>query len=146
LALRLFQIASTEGEPKNSVSVISSARNPKSQANLLALCMDEIATMPEWLEYDVCSWTRMSERALWRHYVATADSLHKGIEILEQAGLSTGLFNCKTIRMPSAGPPEDIDVSIEFDLPIRQLFTPLLQARQRKEAICNFVPLPSRVF
>jgi hypothetical protein len=61
LALRLFQIASTESVEKNSVSVISSARHPKSQENLAALCMDEIAIMPEWLEYDICSWTRMSD-------------------------------------------------------------------------------------
>ena len=57
LALRLFQIAATEGDPRNKVAVILSARHLKSQSNLMAPSMSEIALMPEWLEYDVCSWS-----------------------------------------------------------------------------------------
>jgi hypothetical protein len=146
LALRLFQIAATEGDPRNKVAVISSARHPKSQSNLTALRMDEIATMPEWLEYDVCSWTRMSERRQWRHYIATADSLYKAIEILERSGFSIGRLGCRTSRMSGAGLPEDGDVSMEYDFPIRQVFPAFLQARQRKEPMDEFSPLPLHIF
>jgi hypothetical protein len=99
LALRFFQIASTEGEQSNKLSVISSARHAKSQENLIGLRMAEIATMPEWLEYDVCSWTRMTERPQWRHYVATNESLAVAIEILQQVEFSNGGFNCSSSRM-----------------------------------------------
>jgi hypothetical protein len=48
--------------------------------------------------------------------------------------------------MSTAETPEDLDVSIEHHLPIRQLLPSLLQARLEQEVICNFAPLPMRVF
>jgi hypothetical protein len=146
LASRLFQIAATEGDTRNSVTVISSARHPKSQSNLMSLRMDEIAVMPEWLEYDVCSWTRMSERTQWRHYIATADSVYKAIEILERSGFSTGRLDCTASRVSDAGFAADTAVAVAYDLPIRQLFPSFLLARQRREAMATFTPLPSRLF
>ena len=146
LALRFFQIASTEGEQNNKVSVISSARHAKSQENLMALHMTEIVAMPDWLDYDVCSWTRMTERAQWRHYVATNGSLTKAIEILQQVEFSNGGFKCSSSRMSSSGAAEELDLSIEYVLPIRQVFPALLQAHQQNETKSALSPLPARAF
>ena len=143
LAIRLFQILTTEGR-EEPVTVISSARHPKSIANLLALRMAEIVNMPKWLEYDTCSWTRMSERDSWRHFIATADSMHKAIEILDKVEFSRGVFECMSERKRQDGSAERLDISIQYDLLIREIFPAIRAARDSNALKCNFMPLPTR--
>lgn len=141
LAIRLFQIVSTEGR-KDTVSVISSARHPKSIENLLVIGMVEIAEMPEWLAYDTCSWTRMSERAEWRHFIATNEAVHKMIDLLDNIEFARGKFECKSERRRKDSSTENLDIEIQFDLPLRELFPFLIAARDDGGLICNFAPLP----
>lgn len=107
--------------------------------------MTELAAMPGWLEYDIRSWTQMLNRAEWRHYIATTSSLTAAIDVLEKTGFSDGKYNCESSGKASDGTPKKLDVSIEYDLPIRDVFPALLQARQRGDIQCNFTSLPARV-
>jgi len=141
LAVRLFQIASTEGGD-HPISVISSARHPKSIANLQALQMAEIAEMPAWLEYDTCSWTRQSERTNWRHFLATPASMRTALAILEQVDFYRGGYLCVGERRGPDGSSESSEVAISFALAIRWLLPAALSASKRGELTCNFLPLP----
>jgi len=143
LAIRLFQIVSTEGRD-NAVSVISSARHPRSIANLQALRIAEMANMPKWLEYDTCSWTRMSERASWRHFIATEETMHRAIVILDEVAFSSGVFECASERKRQDNVIERLDVSIQYDLLLCRIFPAAQAARDNNQLKRSFAPLPDR--
>jgi hypothetical protein len=144
LALRFTQLLVTEDE-KLSISVISSARHKKSIANLEELGMVEIKSMTEWLEYDIHSWTPMKERSSWRHFIASQASVEKSIEILDSVGFSVGQFNCTSERRLNDGATEQINISIEYDLPVQAIFAAMIQARNANAIECNFVSLPTHL-
>lgn len=143
LALRIVQIVSTEN---SDLSVISSARHSSSQANLRALHLDEIAEMPAWLDYDICSWTQRTQRHEWRHFIAPDMSIDRAIEILAVCGFSEQGFSCQSTRRLPDGRSETIDVFIEYDMALSgAIFIALIEARMQNAPMCRFVPLPRAI-
>lgn len=142
LALRLFQIVSTEDQIRTRISVISSARHPRSKGNLVALGLTEIGPMPRWMDYDTYSWMPPHERNDWRHYVADCTCIDRALGILQQTGFEAGRLDCQSDRKRADDSTERIDVSMRYDLPIGALFAPLVQVRARNEVVCDLAPLP----
>lgn len=143
LALRLFQIVSTEDQTKRSISVMSSARSQRSKNNLVAFGMTEIAAMPRWMDYDTYSWVPLKQRNEWCHYIADCACLDKAIDILSQAKFAEGRLECQSDRTREDKSSERVDVSISYDLQIGALFPSLVQARNRKEFVCGLTSLPA---
>lgn len=143
LALRLIQLLVTEGQDQ-SISVISSARHPKSIENLIALGMVQMNDMPEWLEYNTCSWTRMTERSQWQHFVANSTSIEKAIEILQNSNFLSGYFDAYFERNQEGSNARQ-DISIEYDLNFRKIFPSVLKAHEKNKIKCNFTSIPSNL-
>lgn len=143
LALRIVQVVATE---KSNLSVISSARHASSKANLMALKFEEIAEMPAWLQYDVCSWTQRTQRQEWRHFIAPDASIDRAIEILTACGFSEQGFACQSTRRLPDSEVETVSVFVEYDMALSgAIFLALVEARSRNTAMCRFVPLPPAV-
>jgi hypothetical protein len=139
LALRIVQIIATEEGP---VTLISSAKSPTSIENLLALGMQEITPMPEWFKYDTCSWTQMSDRPKWKHFVADARTVDTALWILHQIGFSSGNYVCQTMRKQPDGSIEERPINLIFELQFRTLFPEILAAHRQRAFQTVFVPLP----
>jgi hypothetical protein len=145
LAIRLFQIVTTEDHTKRQVSVISSAKHPRSKENLVALGLSEIASMPRWMDYDTYSWMPPQERNDWRHFIASGTSVGKALEILQQVDFEHGRFQCRGVRKGRDDAGEQLGLTIVYQLPIAALFRPLLAAHERNETICTLSALPDAV-
>jgi hypothetical protein len=139
LALRITQIIATEQGP---VSLISSAKSPTSIENLFALGMQEISPMPDWFEYDTCSWTGMVDRQKWKHFAADARTVDAAVTILDRIGFSGGRYVCQTTRKQPDDSIEERSIQLIFDLHFRTLFPFILAAHQKRAFQTVFVPLP----
>jgi len=142
LAVRLFQIAATEDQSARPVSIISSARHKRSKENLVCAGMSEIAAMPHWMDYDTYSWAQPSYHAEWSHYIADCRCIERAIIVLQQVGFEAGTHRCECIRRKGDGTDECINVDLTYQIPIRALFRPLLDAQSRGETICALSALP----
>lgn len=139
LALRITQIIATEQGP---LTLISSAKSPTSSQNLIALGMQEISPMPPWFEYDTCSWTVMSDRPKWKHFVADARTVHAAVTILDRIGFSSGKYVCQATQKRPDDSIVERSIQLIFELEFRTLFPGILAAHRKSMFDQVFYPLP----
>src|SRR5437764_9549585 len=98
--------------------------------------------MPAWFEYDTCSWTGMSDRAKWKHFVADHNTVHQAVTILERIGFSTGKYVCQATRKRPDNSIEERSIQLVFELELRGLFSDIRAAHEQRAFERVFIPLP----
>ncbi|MBR0969546.1 MULTISPECIES: hypothetical protein [Bradyrhizobium] len=143
LSLRIIQVAGTEEGP---LTLISSAKSLASIGNLGSAGLELINPLPNWFEYDTCSWIGMADRPAWKHFAATAMTVGKALSILTLVGFGGGTHICDASQKLPDDTIASRRIRLVYDLKglVRQ-FPWMVTAHRRGFWQDPFVPLPAHL-